>query len=61
MFRHTSSSSSKDVGIVNVELTASDVNAEGEILEAITVTKSANFDTLDEAEIPLQGSGLTPR
>ena len=50
-----------DVGLVNVELTASDVNAEGEILEAITVTKSANFDTLDEAEIPLQGSGLTPR
>ena len=50
-----------DVGIVNIELTASDVDAEGEILEKITVTKSANFDALDEAEIPLQGSGLTPQ
>jgi len=50
-----------DVGIVNVELTASDVDAEGEILEKITVTKSANFDSLDEAEVPLQGSGLTPQ
>ena len=50
-----------DVGIVNIELTASDVDAEGEILEKITVTKSANFDSLDEAEVPLQGSGLTPQ
>ena len=50
-----------DVGIVNIELTASDVDSEGEILEQITVTKSANFDALDEAEIPLQGSGLTPQ
>lgn len=54
-------SGTPDVGIVNVELTAADVDAEGEILEKITVTKSSNFDALDEAEIPLQGSGLTPQ
>jgi len=54
-------SGTPDVGIVNAEITAADVDAENEILEAISVTKSANFDSLDEAEIPLQGSGLTPR
>ncbi len=54
-------SGTPDVGIVNAEITAADVDSENEILESISVTKSANFDTLDEAEIPLQGSGLSPQ